>query len=91
MVLDVLLAFGLLLSGASQLRLSGVPMGPGELCLALWLLLSAIRLVLGPGPTPTPVLAKLTLFWSVFAVAMCIGTMTAIVIGDIHDPPDTEE
>jgi O-antigen ligase/polysaccharide polymerase Wzy-like membrane protein len=87
MVLDVVLAFGLLLSLATQLRLSIVPIGPGELCLALWLLLSAIRLVLGPGLTPSPVLAKLTTFWSVFAVAMCIGTMTAIVIGDIHDPP----
>ena len=37
MILDWLLAFGLLLSTATQLRFGDTPFGPGELCLAVWL------------------------------------------------------
>ena len=37
MIVDVLLALGVLLSTATQLRLADTPFGPGELCLAVWL------------------------------------------------------
>ena len=36
---DLLLVFGLLLSTASQLRPLGAPIGPGELCLVIWIAL----------------------------------------------------
>ena len=40
---DTLLAFGLLLTTASQLRFGDLPIGPGELCLVTWLFLMLLR------------------------------------------------
>jgi hypothetical protein len=84
-VLDVLLTLGLLLSTASQLRPDNAPVGPGEICLAVWVLLMLFREVGRLGPALTAPLSKLLIFWLVFAVAQCIGTMTGFAIGDRHD------
>jgi O-Antigen ligase len=84
-LLDVLLALGLLLSTASQLRPGESPVGPGEVCLAVWVLLMLFREVGRLGPVLTPPLSKLLIFWLVFTIAQCIGTMTAFAIGDRHD------
>jgi O-Antigen ligase len=85
-VLDVLLTLGLLLSStASQLRPGDSPIGPGEICLAVWVLLMFCREVCRLGPLLTRPLSKLLMFWLVFAVALCVGTMTGFAIGDRHD------
>jgi hypothetical protein len=84
-VLDVLLTLGLLLSTASQLRPDGAPVGPGEICLAVWVFLMLFREAARLGPTLTPPLSRLLIFWLVFAVAQCVGTMAAFAIGDRHD------
>lgn len=83
---DLLLALGLLLSTASQLRPAGVKIGPGEACLLTWLVLSLAREVSRLGSPLTPVLSRLLTFWIIFALAMSIGTMTGFAIGDFHDP-----
>ena len=86
MILDFLFAFGLLLTPASQLRLAGLPVGPGELCLFIWVILvlgreaAQLRLLL------TPALSRLLMFWSLFVLAQSLGTLTAKLIGDEHDP-----
>lgn len=85
LLLDLLLASGLLLSTASQLRLTGLPLGPGELLLAIWVCLMLGREALRLGPPLTPPLTILLIFWSAFAVAQSLGTMAGYVIGDIHD------
>jgi|SRR5215471_9748068 len=85
MLLDVLLAFGLIVSTASQLRPQGVSIGPGEICLALWVLVMVCRELYRLGPPLTPPLTKLLIFWLVFTIAQGLGTMTAYVIGDRHD------
>jgi O-antigen ligase len=85
-VLDVLLTLGLLLSStASQLRPGDSPIGPGEICLAGWVLLMFFREVCRLGPPLTPPLSKLLIFWLVFALAQCVGTMMGFVLGDRHD------
>jgi O-antigen ligase len=86
MVCDVLLALGLVLSAASQLRPSGAPVGPGEIFLMVWILLMVGKEAVRLGPPMTPALSKLLLFWLVFAAALSIGTLTGYVMGDIHDP-----
>jgi O-antigen ligase len=85
MMLDVLFAFGLLLSPASQLRLAGSPVGPGEICLLIWIVLTLGREAARLGPPLTPALSRLLIFWSLFAIAQSLGTLTALVIGDEHD------
>ncbi|MDN4988576.1 O-antigen ligase family protein [Bradyrhizobium arachidis] len=86
MALDLLLTVGLLLSTASQLRPDGAPVGPAEICLLVWVLLTFSREIARLGPPLTPALSRLLTFWLLFAVALCIGTMTAYVLGDRHDP-----
>ncbi len=85
LALDALLALGLVLSTTSQLRLaSGI--GPGEIFLALWVLVMAAREAVRLGPPLTPALSRLLLFWGLFAAAECIGTLAGFAIGDRHDP-----
>jgi O-antigen ligase/polysaccharide polymerase Wzy-like membrane protein len=86
MLLDVLLAIGLLLSTASQLRPEGAPIGPGEICLASWVFLMLCREARRLGPLLTRPFSILLIFWLIFAITQSLGTMTAFVIGDRHDP-----
>lgn len=85
MLLDVLLTVGLLLSTASQLRPLGSPIGPGEICLVLWILLTLSREVTRLGPPLTSPLLKLLIFWLVFATGQCVGTMVGIGTGEQYD------
>ncbi len=86
MILDALLAFGLLLSTASQLRPAGAAIGPGEICLVVWLVVMLFREVGRLGPPLTPALSQLLIFWLLFAFSLSVGTLTGYWIGDIHDP-----
>jgi hypothetical protein len=79
MILDSLLALGLLLSTATQLRIGDTPFGPGEICLALWLGLSLYpqggRQAGGPGPTSNAALSRVLTFWLILVVAESVGTI----------------
>ena len=85
MTLDVLLALGLLLSPSAQLRIADSSIGPGEICLLVWSGLTLGREVVRLGPPVTPALSRLLVFWLLFAIAQCLGTLTGYVIGDLHD------
>lgn len=82
---DAALAIGLLLTTASQLRLPGVPVGPGELALLLWVVAVVVRVLLlesGPGAPGRSVMLG---FWVVFALALSVGMVTAIATGEQFD------
>ena len=85
MAIDALLALGLVLSTSSQLRLIGGAIGPGEISLALWVLVMVAREAVRLGPPLTPALSRLLIFWGLFAAAQCIGTLAGFAIGDRHD------
>ncbi len=87
MTLDLLLAVGILLSTASQLRPSAAPIGPGEICLVIWITLTIGRQLVQPSLQFTPALSRLAIFWLLFAVAQSIGTLTGFAIADVHDTP----
>ncbi|MGB5215124.1 MAG: O-antigen ligase family protein [Anderseniella sp.] len=83
---DVLLALGLLLSPASQLRLAGGAIGPGEICFALWLVLTAVH-NLGRSDLPlTSAPMRILSFWLLFATALSIGALTTYAMGIRNDP-----
>jgi len=75
MILDSLLALGLLLSTATQLRFGDTPFGPGEMCLALWLglflCLQAGRLA----PASNAAFAVVVTFWLILFVAESVGAI----------------
>lgn len=85
-ILDTLLAFGLVLTPSSQLRISGIPIGPGEICLLVWIVLMLGRTAVQRGPVATPALSRMLIFWLLFAVALCVGTITGFALDDPHDP-----
>ncbi len=86
MIADTLLASGLLLSTASQLRLAGFAIGPAEICLVIWLVSMLGREAGRFGPPMTPALSRLLIFWALFTLAQSLGTLTGLAIGDVHDP-----
>jgi hypothetical protein len=86
MILDALLALGLLLSTASELRPMGAPLGPGEALLVIWALAMLFREADRLGAPLTPALCRLLIFWLLFAIALSFGTLAGYVLDDLHDP-----
>jgi Mrp family chromosome partitioning ATPase len=86
MIRDSLLALGLLLSTASQLRPAGLPIGPGEVCLLIWVVLMLGEMGALLHAKMTPALSRMLLFWIFFSISLCLGSATAYAISDIHDP-----
>jgi len=82
---DLVLALGLVLSTASQLRLVGGAVGPGEICLMAWLGLMLAREAGRLGPAMTPVLSRLLAFWLVFAAALGVGMVVGLATEEIRD------
>ena len=86
MIRDALLALGLVLSTAMQLRLPGLPIGPGELLLAIWAALAlgyeARRL---GWPSSEAALTRLLLFWVAFAFAQSLGLLMGLATEDFRD------
>jgi hypothetical protein len=85
MIRDTLLALGLLLSTASQLRVPGSPIGPGELCLAIWILLALAYEARRLGPPLTPALSRLLVFWLLFAFAQSLGLLMGLATEEFRD------
>lgn len=82
---DAVLSFGLLLTTASQLRLGALPIGPGELCLVLWLGLMLARGLGRLGPGLSTALSRLLVFWTLFVFAQGLGFLTGLFIGEQYD------
>jgi len=75
MILDSLLALGLLLSTATQLRFGDTPFGPGEMCLAIWL---GLLLCLQAGrlaPASNAAFTVVVAFWLILFVAESVGAI----------------
>ena len=94
MLVDALLALGLLLSTASQLRPAASPVGPGETLLVLWIALTVTREASRRGPMMlAPALSRMLLFWATLALALNLGTFVGAAIEDQRDlisvPHDT--
>lgn len=85
-VQDALFAVGLVLSVSSLARPASLPVGPGEVCLVVWLFLVLGGEVAKFGHPLTPALKRLIVFWALFAVSESLGALTGALIGDEHDP-----
>jgi hypothetical protein len=88
MIMDSLLAFGLLLSTATQLRFGETPFGPGELCLVIWLVLFLCRQAGRPAPASNAALTRVVTFWLILIVAESIGAIvgfaTDLFVDTVH-------
>ncbi|MDX8534095.1 polymerase [Mesorhizobium sp. VK25A] len=79
MIRDVLLAGGVAMAYASQLEIPGAPFGYSELFLALWVMLSFVRVIAGGRLEVTPALSILAAFWLTLTVALAIGLIVGLL------------
>lgn len=80
---DVLLAAGLVLSTASQFRIAGSPLGPGELLLTSWLLVHLFTS--WQGVLVTRAFRRMGLFWLCLFFSMAVGTLNGLATGEAYD------
>jgi len=85
-MMEFILALALVFTAATQFRLPGIPIGPGELGLVVWIVGFFLKtVVFGTQPVSRAVPALLS-FWVAFALALSIGMMTAMATREAFDP-----
>jgi O-Antigen ligase len=86
-MMDGILALGLLFTTASQLRLPGVPIGPGELGLVVWIVAILFRTLLSGAPASSRprAVSDLLIFWGALALALSLGMITAMATGEAFE------
>ena len=73
-----LVALGLAIYPSTQLRFGGLPFGPGEFLLAVWVGLAALQQMMRPRISGNLALARVTTFWAVLLLAECAGTIVGL-------------
>lgn len=86
MIGSALLALGLVLGTASQLRLPGVPLGIGEVCLVVWLGLASLHVLTSSKICNPTALLWLLAFWAFFIFIQSFGAFLALLRPEIIDP-----
>jgi hypothetical protein len=89
MFLDSLLALGLVLATATQLRLGDTPFGPGELCLVLWLGLLLCLQPRRPAPESGVAFTRVAGFWLILAIAESVGAIVGFATEPFFDTTHT--
>ena len=84
-MIETLLALGLTLTASTQLRASGVPIGPGELLLVVWLGLATTRQILFRRLALNPAVRRVALFWAIIAVTLCVGMLVGLIVEPFQD------
>lgn len=86
MITNALLSFGIVLTTASQLRLPGIPLGVGEICLVLWLAIVSLRVVVTGQIYNAAALLRIGAFWVCLAFALSVGTCVAYLSRELDLP-----
>jgi hypothetical protein len=86
MIANALLSFGIVLTTASQLRLPGIPLGVGEVCLVLWLAFVSLRVIVTGQIYNATALLRIGAFWACLALALSIGTCVAYLSEELDLP-----
>jgi O-antigen ligase len=69
------IAAGIVLTTASKLRPAGLPLGPGEAILSVWILIASIRLWFSRSYLITPITRAIFLFWTASFVCLTMGLL----------------
>jgi len=80
MMRSALLALGIVLSTATQMRFAGTPIGPGELLIVGWIAVGLLDLLAGRISPDLSAFYRLATFWILFALALSIGAAVGSVI-----------
>lgn len=80
-----LLAAGLVLTAATQLRASGLPVGPGELLLVAWLVAAFLRQTLFRTISMSPALTRVGIFWWIMIVTLSVFMIVGLEVEPFQD------
>lgn len=84
-IIAVWAAIGVVLTGATQLRLPGTPVGPGEVVLALWMAFFGFCLLRGVRFQYSSAFRVFLAFWLLAALLMALGSLVALHINGLAD------
>jgi hypothetical protein len=82
---DVVLALGMVIYPGTQLRLRGIPLGPGEVLLVIWLLTVMVIRIYQPKFTVTRTLVAVVTFWLIVIFSEAVGMIVGLVVELFHD------
>ncbi|TIX41131.1 MAG: polymerase, partial [Mesorhizobium sp.] len=85
MIRNALLAGGIAMGYAVQLSVPGLPFGYTELLLALWIMLSIGRVVIGGRLEATPALFRLATFWLIMTFTLAVGAIVGLLTTAVLD------
>jgi O-antigen ligase len=77
----VWVAVGIVLTTATQLRRSSLPVGPGEVMLAIWILFIGIEIAIARHHSITPITKVFFWFWIASFTSLVLGLLSAESIG----------
>lgn len=75
------LALAIMTTSATDLRLPGLPLGPGEIFLASWLMFFGLLLLRGFKITLGPTFRVALLYWLAAGALLCLGAVVASATG----------
>ncbi|HEY9640571.1 MAG TPA: O-antigen ligase family protein [Coleofasciculaceae cyanobacterium] len=84
------LVAGIVLTTATQLRVAGGSIGPGEVMLAIWILLAIGRVLIAQCHLMSPLVKAVLLFWIACCLALALGTAIASSQGIIAVEADLQ-
>ncbi|MGG5817786.1 O-antigen ligase family protein [Falsiroseomonas sp. HW251] len=84
---DILLALGLALSTATQLRISGTPLGVAELLLGTWMFVGLTAHLATGSRTVNAVTARVLAFWAMIVLGLSVGLISGFARELFQDMP----
>ncbi|WP_416826518.1 O-antigen ligase family protein [Ectobacillus polymachus] len=77
-------SIGLCFTTATQLRIHGLPIGPGEIMLFLWIVIKIFWIFKKKEVILTPLSRNLTFFWFFLFLFLTIGTLCSAYLGILY-------
>lgn len=77
----VWVAVGIVITTATQLRRSSLPLGPGEIMLAIWILFVGIEIAIARHHSITPITRVVFWFWIASFTSVILGLLSAESLG----------
>jgi O-Antigen ligase len=84
MMRNAILAAGIVMSSASQIKVPGLPFGFGEILLFGWIGLTIVEMTVTGRAAGSPALSRLTFFWTALASLLSLGAIVGYMTTELY-------
>jgi O-Antigen ligase len=84
MMRNGILAAGIVMSSASQIKVPGLPFGFGEILLFAWIGLTVVEMIVTGRAAGSPALTRLTFFWTALALLLSLGAIVGYMTTELY-------